>query len=47
MFPFLLLLLFFSSSFFFLSNRRVSHIPSSWMVRAGCVFVAGIHPSGT
>ena len=23
------------------------HIPSSWMVRAGCVFVAGIHPSRT
>ena len=24
-----------------------SHIPSSWMVHAGCVFVAGIHPSRT
>ena len=24
-----------------------SHIPSSWMVHAGCVFVTGIHPSRT
>ena len=31
--------------FFFLSNHWGSHIPSSWMVHAGCVFVAGIHPS--
>ena len=29
------------------SNRRGSHIPSLWMVHAGCVFVAGIHPSRT
>ena len=29
----------------FRSNHRGSHIPSSWMVYAGCVFVAGIHPS--
>ena len=28
-------------------KRKGSHIPSSWMVRAGCVFVAGIHPSRT
>ena len=33
--------------FFFLSNHRGSHIPSSLMVPAGCVFVAGIHPSRT
>ena len=31
--------------FFFLSNHRGSHILSSWMVNAGCVFVAGIHRS--
>ena len=31
----------------FSSNHKGSHIPSSWMVRAGCVFVAGIHPSRT
>ena len=29
----------------FYSNHRGSHIPSSWMVPAGCVFVAGIHLS--
>ena len=29
--------------FFFLSNHRGSHIPSAWMVHAGCVFVADIH----
>ena len=29
------------------SNHRGSHIPSSWMVHAGCVFVAGIRPSRT
>ena len=29
-----------------LSNHRRSHIPSSWLVHAGCVFVAGIHLSG-
>ena len=28
-------------------NHRGSHIPSSWMVHAGCVFVAGTHPSRT
>ena len=32
---------------FVLSNHRGSHIPTSWMVHAGCVFVAGIHPSRT
>ena len=26
------------------SNHWGSHIPSSWMVHAGCVFVASIHP---
>ena len=31
----------------FLSNHRGSHIPSSWMAHAGCVFVAAIHPSRT
>ena len=29
----------------FLSNHWGSHIPSLWMVHAGCVFVAGTHPS--
>ena len=33
--------------FFFQSNHRCSHIPSLWMVHAGCVFVDGIHPSRT
>ena len=33
--------------FFFKSNHWGSHIPSSRMVHAGCVFVAGIHPSRT
>ena len=37
---------FFFFFFFFLeSNHRSSQIPSSWMVHAGCVFVAGIHQS--
>ena len=31
--------------FFLISNHWNSHIPSSWMVHAGCVSVAGIHPS--
>ena len=31
----------------FFNPTRGSHIPSSWMVHAGCVFVAGIHPSKT
>ena len=31
----------------FQSNHSGSHIPSLWMVHAGCVFVAGIHPSRT
>ena len=33
----------------YLRNRICSgsHIPPSWMVRAGCDFVAGIHPSTT
>ena len=38
---------FFFFFFFFLIQPLSSHIPSSWMVRAGCVFVAGIHPSRT
>ena len=29
----------------FSSNHRGSHIPSLWMVHAGCDFVASIHPS--
>ena len=29
----------------FKTNHRGSHIPSSWMMHAGCVFVAGIHLS--
>ena len=33
--------------FFSLFNHRGSHIPSSWMVHVGCVFVAGIHRSRT
>ena len=32
---------------FFFSIHRGSHIPSSWMVHAGCVFVAGIQTSRT
>ena len=28
-------------------SHRGGHIPSSWMGHAGCVFVAGIHPSRT
>ena len=32
---------------YFRSNHWGSHIPSSWVVHAGCVFVAGIHPSRT
>ena len=31
----------------FYFNRRGCHIPSLWMVHAGCVFVAGIHLSRT
>ena len=31
----------------FKSSHRGSHILSSWMVHAGCVFVAGIPPSRT
>ena len=31
----------------FYSNHRGSHFPSSWIVRAGCVFVASIHLSRT
>ena len=30
-----------------LYNHSDGHIPSSWMVRVGCVFVAVIHPSRT
>ena len=33
--------------FFVKSNHRGSYILSSWTVHAGCVFVAGIHPSRT
>ena len=33
--------------FYFLSNYWGSHIPSSWIVFAGCEFVDGIHPSKT
>ena len=29
----------------FWSNHKDRYIPSSWMVHAGCVFIAGIHPS--
>ena len=29
----------------FQTNHRGSHIPSLWMVHAGCVFVANIHPA--
>ena len=32
---------------FFKSNHRGSHIPPSWLMSAGCVLVAGIHPSRT
>ena len=32
---------------FFKSYHLGSHILSSWMVHAGCVFVAGIPPSRT
>ena len=32
---------------FFKSKHRGSQIPSLWMVNAGCVFVADIHPSRT
>ena len=27
----------------FQSNHRGSHIPSSWIVHAGCVFIVGLH----
>ena len=33
--------------FLFKSNSRGSHIPYSWLVHAGCVSVATIHPSRT
>ena len=33
--------------FFFKSKLWGSHIPSLWMVHAGCVFLTGIHPSRT
>ena len=32
---------------FLQSNHWGSHIPPSWMVHAGCIFVANIHPSRT
>ena len=32
---------------FLKSNHKGSQILSSWMVHAGCVFVAGIHPFRT
>ena len=31
----------------FSSNHRGCHIPSSWMVQVGRVFIASIHPSRT
>ena len=31
----------------FESNHKGSHIRSSWMMHAGCVFLAGIHPRRT
>ena len=31
----------------FYFDHWCSHIPSSWVVHAGCVFVAGLHPSRT
>ena len=31
----------------FKSSHRCSHIPFSWMVHAGCVFVASVHLSRT
>ena len=37
----------FLSFFFFSSDHRGSHIPSSQIVHAECIFVAGIHPSKT
>ena len=37
----------FCCCYFLKSNRRGSHIPSSWMVHAGCVSVAGVLPSRT
>ena len=33
--------------FFFSINNRGSHIPSLWMVHAGCVFIGSIYPSRT
>ena len=36
-----------TSTYVFQSNHRGSHIPSSWMVHAGCIFVASIHSSET
>ena len=35
----------FAYATFFKSNHWGSHIPSLWMVHAGCVFIAGLHPS--
>ena len=32
---------------FLIFNHKSSHIPSSWMVHAGCVFGASIHLSRT
>ena len=34
-------------NFFLKFFHRGSHIPSSWMVHAGCIFIAGIHLSRT
>ena len=42
-FPAVSLGLMFASVIVFWSNHRVSRISSSWMVHAGCVFVASIH----
>ena len=33
--------------FFFLPNHRSSYIPSSWIMHAGCVFAASMHPPKT
>ena len=44
---FTILVRFFSYVTVFYSNHLGSHMLSSWMVHAGCVFVAGIHPSRT
>ena len=44
---FVVVVVVFGVFFFGHPNHRGSHIPSLWMVHAGGVFVAGIHPSRT